>query len=270
MINLSIVSHQQNEILFNCLNTLAKSCGHHTATDVLVWVTINIPEPSFIKQIQQTEWPFDLRIIQNAVPLGFGANHNQAFLHAQAQGGGKWFCVMNPDVWWPADADDFWTALFKDVFESSVGLVCPIQVDEHGAAQDFARPLITPWGLAARMWRRIHANGAGDQVLPLSQADWVNGACMVWRSNVFAALGGFDERYFMYCEDTDICLRMQLAGYRIEQGAVKVVHLAQRKTGKSWRHLAWHISSLLRLWLSAAFWRYVWRFKIKTGFKSKN
>lgn len=245
----------------DALNALSLSAAIKAA-DLRVWITINTIEPSLVRKLQQTQWPFSLHIIQNPKPLGFGANHNQAFAHAQALSEAKWFCVMNPDVLWSAEADAFWEVLQNDVFEPNVGLVCPIQVNEHGATQDFARHVPTPWALAARMVSRIRGGTQVAQPLPVNQADWVNGACMMWRSSSFAALGGFDERYFMYCEDTDICLRLQQAGFRITQGPVTVVHLAQRNTGKNWRHLAWHTRSLLRLWLSAAFWRYVWRFKI--------
>jgi GT2 family glycosyltransferase len=82
---------------------------------------------------------------------------------------------------------------------------------------------------------------------------------MVWRAPVFAALGGFDERYYLYGEDVDICLRLQLAGYTMAAAPVALVHLAQRQTGRSWQHLAWHVSSLAKLWTSASFWHYVWR-----------
>jgi N-acetylglucosaminyl-diphospho-decaprenol L-rhamnosyltransferase len=269
LINFSIINHAQPLLVEKALAALVLS----PTSEVLglrVWLTINLPDPSLVRNLQQTKWPFDLRIIQNPKPLGFGANHNQAFAHAQALGGGKWFCVMNPDVLWPADTDAFWAALHNDGFEPNVGLLCPMQVDEHGIEQDFARHVPTPRALAARVLRRMRGGARLAQPLSVNQADWVNGACMVWRSSAFAALGGFDERYFMYCEDTDICLRLQLAGYRMEQGPATVAHLAQRNTGKSGQHLAWHVRSLLRLWLSAAFWRYMWRFKIAPKFKSKN
>ena len=79
---------------------------------------------------------------------------------------------------------------------------------------------------------------------------------MAFRADVFAGLGGFDERYFMYCEDVDICLRAQLAGYRLERADAKVVHHTQRRTLKSLRHLTWHVRSLLRLWRSPAYLQY--------------
>ena len=259
VIDISIVSHGHGQMVGNLV---AKLQSFPEVGQIIL--TRNIPNSDGVVGVANTV------IIQNSSPKGFGANHNQAFAHAHTLGGAKWFCVMNPDVMWPAESDAFWVALLNDRFAPNVGLVCPVQVDEHGATQDFARYVPTPWALAARVLRRMRGGATVDQPLPVHQADWVNGACMVWRSSAFAALGGFDERYFMYCEDADICLRLQLAGYRMEQGPAKVVHLAQRNTSKSGQHLAWHVRSLLRLWLSAAFWRYVWQFKIAPKYKSNN
>ena len=52
---------------------------------------------------------------------------------------------------------------------------------------------------------------------------------MLWRTSSFRALGGFDERYFLYCEDVDICLRLQLSGqhFTIVEEA-RVIHDARR------------------------------------------
>jgi GT2 family glycosyltransferase len=257
MIVVSIVSHNYEATLPVLVTKLLEFSNVG-----LVIVTLNIP--------QKLKLPIDARIfiIHNIKPKGFGANHNQAFLQSMDWGEIKWFCVMNPDVLWPTGAKDFWTCLEQDAFEQQVGLVCPKQVDEHSSVQDFARDLPTPWVLSARSLRRVFGRAPETAPLPLSKADWVNGACMVWRSDVFATLGGFDERYFMYCEDIDICLRMRIAGYRMESGPATVVHLAQRKTGKSWRHLLWHVRSLVRLWLSSVFWSYVRDFKFGAKFKN--
>ncbi len=55
----------------------------------------------------------------------------------------------------------------------------------------------------------------------------------------------------MYCEDVDLCLRLQLAGWRLAGADTALVqHQAQRASRRGWQPLLWHVTSLLRLWRS--------------------
>ena len=54
----------------------------------------------------------------------------------------------------------------------------------------------------------------------------------------------------------DLCLRLQLAGLRLERSQATAQHHAQRDSLRNWRPLVWHVHSLLRLWCGVAFWRY--------------
>ncbi|RYH17455.1 MAG: glycosyl transferase, partial [Alcaligenaceae bacterium] len=86
---------------------------------------------------------------------------------------------------------------------------------------------------------------------------WIPGLFMLFRSEVYEAIGGFDERFFMYGEDFDICARTRMAGWRLQVGEdLRARHEAQRASHGSHRHLRWHITSLLRVWTSSGFWRY--------------
>lgn len=257
-VNISIVSHLHGPLVLQSLEALASSltCSSYK---FCVWLTINQPEPELESSLAQATWPFEVRIIKNPKPQGFGANHNQAFACIDSIEKGDWFVVMNPDIFWPDQAQGFWDQLLDKDWHAMVGLLCPRQTSAKGEVQDYARQLPTPWGLLRRKIRRLLGSQPLGEANNLKASDWVNGACMVWRVPVFAALGGFDERYYLYCEDTDICLRLHLAGFTIADAPVSVVHLAQRQTSRHWRHFIWHLASLIQLWSSASFWRYVRR-----------
>jgi GT2 family glycosyltransferase len=79
------------------------------------------------------------------------------------------------------------------------------------------------------------------------------GFFLLLRAEAFQAVRGFDENYFMYCEDVDLSIRLQLAGWRLAQGDATVTHVNHAASHRNLRHLAWHVSSLLRLWRSPVY-----------------
>ena len=114
--------------------------------------------------------------------------------------------------------------------------------------------------LTRRLLARLRTSAAplGANRSVNGNAHWIAGAFMAWRADAFRALDGFDERYFLYCEDVDICLRLQLRGLRFEVvESACVVHDAQRASRGSPHHLVLHLKSLCALWASPTFWRFI-------------
>lgn len=216
---------------------MASICRCSAGTVSRVVLTLNVPEPE--PQLPETGWPFVLEVRRNPVPLGFGANHNKALLGAHEQ----FVCVLNPDVQL-TEADPF-APLVAAAGQPATGCSYPEQVDEGGRPQDFERELPSPLALLRRRLLRRQE----------SRIDWVSGACMVLPARVWGAQGGFDERYFLYCEDVDLCLRLRLGGLDLVKAPVSIVHAGQRASGRSARHLLWHVQSLLRLWGSPVYRR---------------
>lgn len=88
-----------------------------------------------------------------------------------------------------------------------------------------------------------------------SEVDWVTGAFMMVRREVFESLGGFDERFFMYWEDSDLCLRALKAGWKtMYEPRAEVLHF----TGRASRHapvrslVAFHRSVFHHYWKHAS------------------
>lgn len=225
----SIVSHGHGLQVQALLDELAAMAASSVTRIVL---TLNVPEAAPVPPA--TGWPFALQVRRNPAALGFGANHNRALAGAVE----PHVCVLNPDVSL-AGADPF-GALLQAASAPGVGCAYPAQVDSRGKLQDFERALPTP----AALFRR---RGLGR---PETRVDWVNAACLVMPRAAWEAVGGFDERYFMYCEDVDLCLRLRRAGWSLQRAAASVVHAGERASHRRLRHLGWHVSSLLRLWRS--------------------
>lgn len=233
-LTVSIVSHGQLELV----QPLLEQLGRYSAAVIdKVVLTLNIPEPRVL-----ADESFGLRIerIENATPQGFGANHNQAFAHCAT----PWFLVLNPDI--RLDSDVL-TPLLAQAAAGS-GLLTP-RIQEPGKPEpEPHRAILTP--------REILTRKRPGYVRPAVPA-WIPGLFMLFRSQAYRQIHGFDERFFMYGEDFDICARTRLAGWQLQVAEDLVArHDAQRASHRSQRHLYWHVASLVRMWLSPVFWRY--------------
>lgn len=225
----SIVSHGQGKIANLLLDDLDSRCS-----GLNVVLTKNIPEELTIRD---RRYPF--LQIENPSPKGFAANHNQAFRRCDS----GLFCVANPDIRLQADPFGHLKAAMSD---PRVGLVAPLIVNPGGTIEDSARYFPTPFGLLRK------ALGKSDGRFPIdpnrsSAVDWTAGMFMLFRSEAFAEVGGFDEGFFLYYEDVDICARLWKAGWKvILQPTVFVVHDARRTSHADAKYMRWHVSSMMR------------------------
>lgn len=242
----SLVSHGHGDDVREVLSCLAV-LGQGRLRRVVL--TFNVPEPGLRSAIEAASWPFELLLLDNPHPAGFGTNHNRAFRLDGERDPSTLFAVLNPDVRW--HADPFAPMLPLLAAQPRLGLVYPVQQDAQGRRQDHERWVPTP----ARLWARHRPGGRPHELAAGAAPHWVNAAFMLLRREAFASVGGFDEAYYMYCEDVDLCLRLQLAGWRLARADdALVLHTAQRASRRDWRHVLWHVSSLLRLWRSRT-WR---------------
>lgn len=238
-ITVSIVSHGQLALIIPLLSKL-QPYGRQVIARIIV--TLNIPEPDIL---DNQAWEIPLIKISNPQPRGFGANHNQAF---RQYGQTPWFLVLNPDV----DLDhDVLPELLAQA-QPGHGLLAPQIIEPGQTRPEPERDSPSPWEIIARRW-------PGHR--PPQKTLWVAGMFMLVRREAYAAIGGFDERYFMYCEDFDFCARLQLAGWQIHRAPdVRIGHGAQRNSHVRLRHFLWHVSSLLKLWTSKTWWLF-WRYR---------
>ena len=163
-----------------------------------------------------------VEVIENAVNVGFATAANRAVREA---GAGRDVLVLNPDVELPGPGPV--EALARALVERPrAGIVAPRLVGADGIVQPTARrPASLPAMLGslptvARLAPPLRS--AYERYLGPSLADeprsvgWVIGAAMLVRREAFDAVGGFDEGFFLYMEDADLCRRLHLAGWGVE------------------------------------------------------
>ena len=245
-VTISVVSHSQIGLIKNLLEDIDHHCGDSYFELVL---TLNVDE---VLPFSLNNYFFPIKIIRNPNPLGFGANHNQAFKYAC----GQYFCVMNPDI--RLSSNPF-LGLLSCFSDSTFGVVAPVVLGVDGAIEDSARRFPSPLKILCKAFGKCQGADyavANAMIFP----DWVGGMCMVFPSTVFAKIGGFDQRYFLYYEDVDLCGRLMLSGYKsLVSPQATVVHHAQRSSHRNLKYLRWHLASMMRFFLSPVYWRLQWR-----------
>lgn len=163
------------------------------------------------------------RLLRNTCNRGFGTAVNQAVATTAA----PYVLIVNPDCRiQPESVATLVGALRSD---GGCGLAGPAVLGDDGVVQGSARgdpDMLTGLFGRSSIWRRLlpafpagrrnvrdaELAGAGRGG---ARVDWVSGACMLARRCAFDAVGGFDERYFLYWEDADLCRRLRGAGWSV-------------------------------------------------------
>lgn len=235
-ITVSVVSHGQGGLMSSIVQDLAR----HVRMPIELILTLNIPE-EFSPPASRPG--FSVEVIRNEQAQGFGANHNAAFRQARS----AFFCVLNPDI--RLDADPF-PALLRLFEEPALAVAAPLIVGPSGEAEDSARRFPTLLSLLKKAAGVATSLDYGSAQLPLA-VDWVAGMFMLFRSEAFRAVGGFDERYFLYYEDADICRRLRQSGFEVRlEPRCRATHFARRESRRNARYLRWHLASMMRFLLS--------------------
>ncbi|MGH9307768.1 MAG: glycosyltransferase [Vicinamibacterales bacterium] len=233
-ITLSVVSHAQNTLTNQLLDDLEQHCRER----VVVVVTENVPDTAPLQA--RRSYPVD--VVANNGRKGFGANHNTAFARCST----PFYCVANPDIRLTSDP---FPALVEALRDPSAGVAGPLVRNLHGDIEDNARRFPTMRALAGKLFRRTHAldyppDGAVIDV------DWLAGMFLLFRSDAYRLVGGFDEAYFLYYEDADICRRVRRVGRRVAYVPhAAVVHDARRGSRRNPRLARHHAASMLRFLL---------------------
>jgi N-acetylglucosaminyl-diphospho-decaprenol L-rhamnosyltransferase len=241
---ISIVSHGQTVLVNELLNDIVQMECLGINQIVL---TLNIHD-----EIEPSNWvklpALQKILVRNSTIKGYGANHNAAF-ELVSNKNPTFFFVLNPDLRLSSRhlIQNITAAMLTGGFDFGAPSIL-----EAGTIASSARSLYTPWqafkGLIGL--RQRHAE------MPV----WLAGMFLVISTVAFRSVNGFDENFFLYCEDVDISLRLSEKGFAphfLHQ--FQVVHMAQRASHKKFLPMTMHIVSALKLWTSGVFFRHLAR-----------
>ena len=208
-LSIVIVSWNTRKILKQCLASIFR---HPPAGTFEVWVVDNASTDGSVPMVK-ANFPA-VRLIENRENIGFAPANNRAI----RAGDGEYVLLLNPD-----------TEVFAGTFDAllnflrahpDTGAVGPKTLNPDGSLQTSSYPFPT---LSRELWRLLHL----DKIAPYGsyrmtewaarprEVDALLGACMLFPRRVLDEVGLFDESYFMYTEEIDLCYRVRQSGRKL-------------------------------------------------------
>lgn len=232
-ISIIILNYKSKGDTLSCIKSIKESDFGILNYEIIV---VDNNSEDGIKEI--LEWQYsDVKFIGNSKNLGMGAGNNEGIKKAQ----GKYVIIMNPD-----------TLVFRDTFKQlydfmehnpEIGIAGPLQYNPDKTIQNSCyrwHSMLTP------IYRRTFLGQCKFGKKDLSRflmkdfnhnaekkVDWLLGSFLFCRSEALGKVGLFDERFFMYFEDTDFCRRFWQAGWQvIYYPEAKIIHNHARQSAK--------------------------------------
>lgn len=243
-----IVSFNTSAVLRECLETLYRE------SEGLVIETLVVDNDSKDDSVAMVRQHFpQVQVLTSEVNLGFAGANNLAFRQCQ----GRHVALLNSDAFVKPGAMQRAVALMDE--HPHVGLAGGRLVGRDGGWQPSARmfpsllnDFLTLTGLSAKypqssFFGRFDRTWAPDD--EAAKVDWVPGAFSIVRRSVLDKVGPFDERFFLYYEEVDLCRRVIAAGHDVMYWPeIEVIHLGG-ESSKTVKRLTFSSSgSQLALW----------------------
>lgn len=215
MLDIVIVNWNSGVLLREAVASIAEF-GANVVSSVIVVDNHSSDDSLSAVEADAADLPFSLHVIRNPTNMGFGAACNQGAKQAQSE----YLLFLNPDTALFAGTLSDSLAYMQDPAHAGVG-ICGVQLlDEQGrvsrscARFPSARRFLAHASGLDRLFPRLGHFMADWDHRQTREVDQVIGAFFLVRREMFEALGGFDERFFVYFEEVDLSLRARNAGWR--------------------------------------------------------
>lgn len=201
-----IVNYKSADHAIECIHSLLRQHG----VKLQIIVIDNASKDGSVEKLLSL-FPTEIQLIQSEDNLGFGKANNLAAKIAE----GDYLLIINPDLKLLA-SDDLANLVMELHKTANAGVIGP-QVTEP-RRQRLVKPK------SQYIQQRYLKSSPAIHGLP-GRIAWILGACMLFPAHTYRSIGGFDENFFLYGEDADICLRLRKAGHTVEwTDKVKVEH----------------------------------------------
>jgi len=196
-VSVLIVNYNTAAEVIQCVQSVLQQ--QHLSFDI--WVIDNASLDPSVARLKDT-FGARIHVIENPTNVGFGAANNIGAIHAS----GEYLYLLNPDAQLTqANSLSQLLAFLKD--KPLCGLA-GTRIIETATKREIKAAYHYPGQAHLK-------NTAGFTALP-GKIAWIQGSSMLIKKSLFDQLHGFDNDYFLYAEETDLCLRVRQAGYSIE------------------------------------------------------
>jgi GT2 family glycosyltransferase len=221
-VSVIVVSFNTRDLLRDCIQSILAECNQlpaGTAAEVLIVDNASTDGSPEMVEDEFVAHHLPVRLMRSDVNLGFAAANNLAMEAAR----GRYLVLLNSDAFFRPGA--LRLALLHMDANTTVGVGGARLVGSQGEWQPSARAFPTLWqvfvvfsGLAAR-YPKSRVFGAFDRTWASpdfqAEVDWVPGAFSIMRREALVKTGLFDPRFFLYCEEVDLCRRVKEKGFRV-------------------------------------------------------
>jgi len=235
-ISVCLISTNELAVLKNCLDSIVKYEKYNCSIEIVV--VDNASTDGTEDYLRDNNFKIPLKYVKNTKKLSFAANNNIAMSIAQ----GQYYLILNPDTIIIENAIDRMKQYLDN--NNSVACVAPKLLYEDYSFQENCRKFpkvrylissrLNSLGLKIFTKANKDYQLVNQSINEPMYVDWVLGACMLIRSSIIEDIGGFDEKYIYYFEDTDLCWRMKSHGWQISYlPSAEVIHLYKRQAAES-------------------------------------
>ncbi len=200
-----LVSFNGRELLDACLRSLQASLSE-IPHEVIVVDNASLDGSA---DLVAERFP-SVRLMRNSENLGYPKANNQGLAVAS----GTYVLLLNPDTEMALGVTDRLLSELKG--RPDAGGVAPVLRLPSGNIQvSFGRKVTFAAELSKKLFWNRRLSRAVDRDKKVREADWLGGACLLSRREILERAGGFDEWFFLYFEDIDLCYRIRELGLRL-------------------------------------------------------
>ncbi|TXZ07006.1 glycosyltransferase family 2 protein [Vibrio mimicus] len=242
----SIVSHGHDSFIMKNDNLIDISLH----PDVVVLIKDNL-HSNFLRDFCAEK---NIAYLRTDNQLGFGENNNYVYKYCSSIGmrDTDWFLVLNPDV--EIQANEFFKIIdFLRNTDSGIFTINLYKDRKFSEYENSVRYFPRFWDVSRMFFgKSITKPYDKDSLSELECVDWSSGAFILFDALLYKKLNGFDQSYFMYYEDVDICYRAFIEyNEKVKYiKSIRAVHSGAYNNRKLFsKHFLWYIKSMFRfLW----------------------